>query len=67
MSAASGGRRKRIGDILVEMGCVSVDQVTEALGVQSRPAETSRLGEILVSKGWIKPHHVETALAKQQT
>ena len=61
----SGGRRKRIGDILVEMGCISADQVAEALGVQSQPAETSRLGEILVAKGLIKPQHVQAALAQQ--
>lgn len=59
------GRRKRIGAILAEMGCISADELAEALGVQSAPRETRRLGEILISRGLIKHEHLDLALSRQ--
>ncbi len=57
---------KRLGEILVEMGRISEEQLVEALEVQSRPGETRMLGQILLSRGHVKPHHIHVALAKQR-
>lgn len=48
------------------MGCISENQLAQALEVQSRPGETRRLDEILISRGFVSRHHVDVALAKQR-
>jgi hypothetical protein len=65
MNAPSEEKRKLLGDILIEMGYISADQLAQALDVQSRPGETRRLGEILTSRGFVKRHHIDVALATQ--
>jgi len=66
MNIPSEEKRKLLGGILVEMECISVGQLAQALDVQSRPGETRRLGEILISRGFVKRHHIDVALAKQR-
>ena len=66
MSGSYKEKRKLLGDILVEMGCISVDQLAQALDAQTRFGETRRLGEILISRDFAKRHHIDVALAKQR-
>jgi two-component system chemotaxis sensor kinase CheA len=51
---------KRIGEILIERGAVSQQDLQEALGAQKR------VGELLVDKGLVEPSRVESALAEQE-
>jgi two-component system chemotaxis sensor kinase CheA len=53
-------RPKRIGEILIERGLVSQEDLQEALGAQKR------IGEMLVDKGLVEPSRVESALAEQE-
>ena len=50
---------KKIGEILIERGLVSQEDLQEALGAQKR------IGELLVDKGLVEPSRVESALAEQ--
>ena len=58
--------RKRLGAILAEMAYISEKQLAEALNVQCLPDETRMLGQILISREYVRPHHVRFALAKQR-
>lgn len=51
---------KKLGEILVERGDLSVEDMQEILSSQKR------LGEILVEKGLVKPSQIQSALAEQQ-
>jgi two-component system chemotaxis sensor kinase CheA len=51
---------KRIGEILIERGLVSQEDLRVALGAQRR------VGELLVDKGLVEPSRVESALAEQE-
>ncbi|MGO8944153.1 MAG: chemotaxis protein CheA [Syntrophobacteraceae bacterium] len=51
---------KRIGEILIERGLVSREDLQEALAAQKR------VGELLVDKGLVEPSGVESALAEQE-
>src|SRR2546426_4658182 len=68
-SRAPGGesvakvQRKRIGDILVETGVLSAQQLTEALARQRRTRE--RLGRILVEQKVATEKQIAQALAAQ--
>src|SRR2546422_8443860 len=68
-SRAPGGgsvakvQRKRIGDILVETGVISAQQLTEALARQRRTRE--RLGRILVEQKLATEKQTARALAAQ--
>ncbi|MFZ0942771.1 MAG: chemotaxis protein CheA [Syntrophobacteraceae bacterium] len=53
-------RPKRIGEILIERGLVSQEDLQEALGVQKR------VGELLVDKGLVEASRVESALVEQE-
>jgi two-component system chemotaxis sensor kinase CheA len=52
--------QKRIGEILIERGFVTRDDLRKALGDQKR------IGELLVEKGLVAPGRVESALAEQE-
>ena len=51
---------RRIGEILIERGLVSQEDLRVALGAQRR------VGELLVDKGLVEPSRVESALAEQE-
>lgn len=51
---------KRLGEILIERGLVSQEDLQEALGAQKR------VGQLLVDKGLIEPSRVESALVEQE-
>ena len=53
--------RKRLGDILVEAGFLSRDQIQEALEDQKRSGE--KLGDILIRLGMITPEAIADALS----
>jgi hypothetical protein len=55
---------RRIGDILVEDGLITTFQLRIALSEQSRAG--TRLGEILVARGWVSAADLVNALAKQR-
>ncbi|MCE9672749.1 general secretion pathway protein GspE [Myxococcus stipitatus] len=56
--------RKKIGELLVEAGVVTAEQVRVALGRRGGLG-TQRLGEVLVAQGLCLPIHVARALATQ--
>ena len=51
---------KRLGEILIERGLVSQEDLQGALGTQKR------VGQILVDEGLVEPSRVESALAEQE-
>jgi two-component system chemotaxis sensor kinase CheA len=55
------GPPPRLGDVLVETGDITQDDLSEALALQDMP-----IGEILVRTGKTTPDKVDKALAKQQ-
>ena len=58
---AEGGTVKKLGEILVEMGELTSEQLEEALKGQDKP-----LGEILVKEGIVGENKIEKALEKQR-
>lgn len=54
-----------IGEILVESGRVTQDDVNAALDRQRTDSENRRLGEILIERGKTEPRHVVDALRQQ--
>jgi hypothetical protein len=62
--------RKKIGEILVEKGLATKEQVAEALGVQRQLKETKKIqkhvGDILNEKGLITLEDLEFAVAEQK-
>ena len=59
--------QRQLGELLVERGYLTEDQLAEAVGVQNRPNERRRLGEILISRGYVKASQIQIALARQKT
>ena len=55
--------KKRIGEILVEMGLITPQQLQEALEEQKE--SHLRIGEILVGKGWVKSIELTEALGRR--
>src|SRR5690606_39472836 len=55
--------RRRLGDLVVEAGLVSRDQVEEALRLQK--SRNERIGEILVDLGYVTEDEVAAALAEE--
>lgn len=58
-----GMAHKRLGDLLLEEKLITLEQLAEALKIQSE--EGGFLGRILVDKGFIKQEVVSACLAKQ--
>lgn len=63
MTATTVATRRRIGEILVEAGIVSDDQITKALELQR--TQGKRLGEVLLHEGLVTPRDLVRALAVQ--
>lgn len=55
--------KTRLGDLLVERGLITQDQLFEA--VQEQKNSDLQLGEILVKKGWVSKRHVRKTLRVQ--
>ena len=57
------GEDRKLGAILLDLGCVHEDQIKEALDLQKiRP---KRVGEILMDLGYVEEDHVLEALSHQ--
>lgn len=56
-------RNKRFGDILVDVGKITREQLNEAL--QEQKLTNNQLGDILVDKGWIRERDLMDALEAQ--
>ena len=57
------GKPRRLGDILVERGILTEEQVQTALKLQK--STSLRMGQIIVEKGWASELHVLGALGEQ--
>ncbi len=55
--------RKRIGEVLLEAGLITEDQLNQALDEASRTG--TRVGSVFVSKGWITEDDLTDALSSQ--
>jgi len=62
-------RGVRIGEVLVQMGCITASQLQRALQRQKEEdiLRHKRLGEIMVEQGLITMEERDSALAKQKT
>lgn len=58
-------RGKRLGEILVDMGAVTAEDIEEALEEQRTSPRPRKLGEILVEKGRVEDGLVRRALVVQ--
>ncbi|RTG97953.1 type IV pilus assembly ATPase PilB [Thermus scotoductus] len=58
--------KSRLGEVLVQEGRLSREDLREALEVQRRLPKAKLLGEILVELGLARPEDVEEALKKQR-
>jgi hypothetical protein len=56
--------RPNLGNLLVERGVISSEQLDAALALQRQ--EGGMLGEILTSRGWVTPLSIAAAVAKQK-
>ncbi len=57
---------KRLGEILVDMGKLTPDQVEEVLQRQEHEQRTRHLGELLVAAELVEPKDLQRALAVQE-
>jgi hypothetical protein len=57
--------RKKIGELLIESGAVTEEQVRKALGQQRAFGRGQKLGAVLISLGYATPAAVGRALARQ--
>jgi general secretion pathway protein E len=55
----------RIGELLVEAGCVTAEQVEAALARQRAGEAGTRLGALLVQEGWLTVDALRQALGRQ--
>lgn len=56
---------KKIGDIMIEMGCLDREQLNALLSVQ--PAEYMLLGQLLTDNGYMTTSQFETALSEYKS
>src|SRR5688572_33430777 len=62
-ATATSAGPKRLGNILVERGYATIDQIQQALEVQQRTGKGKLLGEILVDLGHCSEEHITECLA----
>ena len=56
---------KRLGDLLIDAGMLTNDQLTQALALQKNDAQHRRLGDLLVGEGFITENDLIEALRMQ--
>ena len=59
------GRKKRLGDLLVDAGVISQDQLVEALNLQKTEKKGDRLGVVLIDMGVTDEKQIMEALKQQ--
>jgi type IV pilus assembly protein PilB len=62
---ADNNELKKLGEILIERGCLTHQQLEEALKEQAGAPSHSKIGEVLVKKGWVTHDDIKKALAVQ--
>lgn len=63
MTTNANGTKKRLGDILVEQGVITRQQLERALREQTTTGK--RIGDFLVDMGFVRPEAILRALARQ--
>ncbi len=58
-------QKVRLGDLLVEEGLITEDQLQHALNVQKQSGFSKKLGEILIEEGFVTQKDLLRVLAKQ--
>ena len=58
-------RKKRLGDLLVDAGVISQDQLVKALQVQKTEKQGERLGVVLIDLGFTDEKQIVEALKAQ--
>ena len=61
----SFGRKKRLGDLLVEAGVITEEQLQKALDLQKGERKGTRLGNLLVDLGYTSDKKIVKALEQQ--
>lgn len=59
------GRKKRLGDLLVDAGVISQNQLVKALSIQKTEKRDTRLGELLIDLGYTDEKQIMKALCEQ--
>ena len=59
------GRKKRLGDLLVEAGVITQDQLMQSLSVQKTERKGQRLGVVLMDLGFTDEKQIMKALCSQ--
>ncbi|MHA2609763.1 MAG: GspE/PulE family protein [bacterium JZ-2024 1] len=54
---------KRLGDLLLEAGVITQEQLTQALQIQKETGK--RLGDVLMEQGWVHPDDLVKTLSQQ--
>ena len=60
-----GSRKKRLGDLLVDAGVITQDQLLQALQIQKTEKKGDRLGVVLIDLGMTDEKQIMDALKKQ--
>ena len=60
-----GNRKKRLGEILVEAGVITLEKIEEALVTQRAQKNGDKLGTVLLDMGYIKEQQMVDALTEQ--
>ena len=60
-----GSRKKRLGDLLVDAGVITQDQLMQALQIQKTEKKGDRLGVVLIDLGMTDENQIMDALKKQ--
>lgn len=60
-----GSRKKRLGDLLVDAGVITQDQLMQALQIQKTEKKGDRLGVVLIDLGMTDENQIMVALKKQ--
>ena len=63
--AAADDRRRRLGDLLADAGVISHEQLQQALEAQRAPGPRRRLGQTLISLGFVDERDIAVTLAEQ--
>lgn len=58
-------RKKRLGEILCDLGKLSPDKLKQAIEIQKKEGGARTLGEILLAKKWVSEHDLQRALMLQ--
>ncbi len=64
-SVSINDRAFRIGQVLIQLGLITEEQIEQALALQSIATDPERIGEVLVDVGYISESDISQAVATQ--